>query len=753
VLRLYADLRVAWKLGLAALCFALPTCFVIWALVSEQDIAVQFARQEAAGAGYLGGLAEVQGGAALAAIDGSLDGARFGAAVTALDARFGATMQSADLAQAAAEALGKPESFSVGRGKLRDLIARIGDRSNLILDNVLRTYYLMDVILNRLSDAMDQIADLTKHEAKAKADTEAKAQFLVGLGALAADVDGADNSMQAAEQAEGGAEIQAVLHDAYRKLHSDMGRLEDKMRDGRATAAVSARMIAETQAFSIAAANELERLLEARIRGLQGKQARTLMVTLLLFGAASGVMTLAVRGGVTRPLHRLRDATVRLADGDLETEVPSHAAADELGDMVRALGKFQSQGREKRLLEAATEAGRRRREAQHQAMQQHSDDFGQSIMDVLKALSASSDAMHDAAKRVTEAIEHTRATSVRTAAGAGESSRNLAAVAAATEQLTSSVDEISRQVREAGGAARDGVRQAEVTDGKVRDLSAQAAQIEDILRLIEEIAGRTNLLALNATIEAARAGEAGKGFAVVAAEVKTLAAQTAQATQQIAHRIAAIQAGTREAADSVHVMGETIQRMDKVAEGIATSVTEQGMATREIASSIQLVTRQTDSAIAEFGDVSEMAADALSAAETVHGSAEEFLRNYRQLLDEVAAFLKVMRLASEDERRKWQRVDGKQEPVRLRRGDGSVSEGELVNVSRGGAMFRASGPLLQGENVELTVPRAGETVPCRVVRVGSGEYAVAFRQNDVAFNSLDRVMSLFAPADEALRAA
>jgi methyl-accepting chemotaxis protein len=751
--RVFADLSVAWKLGLAALCFALPTCFIVWSLIAEQDIAIRFAAQEATGAAYLTELAAVQGDAASAALRGEPDDPRYGAAVAALEGRFGATMQSAEQAKAVLEAFGKPRGLDEGRARLRDLIGRIGDRSNLILDNVLDTYYLTDVVLNRLPDALDRIADLTRSQAAANGGSEARAQFLVGLGSLVADLDGADGSMQSAEQAEGGAPIRDRLDASYHAMQADLRRLVDTLKSGGGTASASAGLVAETQAFSVDAARELHRLLDARVSGLHGGQARTLAITLLLFVAAAAVMLLAVRRGVTAPLHRLRDATARLAGGDLAISLPARAPADELGDMLRALGEFQAQGRQKRQLEAEAEAGRRRREAQQHAMQQHSDDFGLSVLEVLKSLSVSCDSMREAARVMTESVDRTRTASAETASGASVSSRNLTAVAAATEELSSSVDEISRQMREAAEVARDGVRQTEVTDRKVRELSATAAQIEDILRLIEEIAGRTNLLALNATIEAARAGEAGKGFAVVAAEVKTLAAQTAQATQQIASRISAIQYGTREAATAVHGMGEAILRMDRVAEGIATSVTDQGVATREIASSIQVVTQQNDDAVRELQAVSDMAGQSWTAAQAVHGTAADFMQTYSQLQEEIAQFLRLMRLTTEDERRKWERLDGKAERVMLRQDHGAVTEASLANISRGGAMVRTTAVFRQGEDLELKVPRVSEAMTCRVIRIGTGEIGVAFRQDGATFQALDRVMALVTAGGELSRAA
>jgi methyl-accepting chemotaxis protein len=216
-------------------------------------------------------------------------------------------------------------------------------------------------------------------------------------------------------------------------------------------------------------------------------------------------------------------------------------------------------------------------------------------------------------------------------------------VAAATEELTASVGDITRQVSQAAAAAQDVVGRARTTDATVRGLSEAAGQIGEVVRLIADIAGQTNLLALNATIEAARAGEAGKGFAVVASEVKQLAAQTAKATEQIGAQVTAIQGATEDAVGAVRDVGEAIARMSEVASAIAAAVEQQGTATREIAASVQIVAHQNYGAtrsMREVATVAEAAGDSSRAVLSAAGEVAEIATTLRQ---EVDRFLAAMR--------------------------------------------------------------------------------------------------------------
>jgi methyl-accepting chemotaxis protein len=211
--------------------------------------------------------------------------------------------------------------------------------------------------------------------------------------------------------------------------------------------------------------------------------------------------------------------------------------------------------------------------------------------------------------------------------------------------MTSSVNEISRQVQESARIAGDAVKQAQETDQRINALSHAAGRIGDVVKLITAIAEQTNLLALNATIEAARAGEAGRGFAVVASEVKQLASQTAKATDEISTQIAGMQTATQESVAAIKEIGDTIGRISQIASTIAAAVEEQGAATQEIARNVGEAAKGTQQVAANITDVNRGAGETGSASSQVLSSAQSLSGESNQLKLEVERFLSTVRAA------------------------------------------------------------------------------------------------------------
>ena len=455
-----------------------------------------------------------------------------------------------------------------------------------------------------------------------------------------------------------------------------------------------------------------------------------------------GLIAWRVARGITRPLSAVTAATDRMAKGELDMAIPGAARSDELGTLARALETFRAEGQEKRRLEAAAAAERAARDRRQAAMDRHTQEFGTAISGVMASLAQSAGAMREAAEEMKHVVERTHQGAADTARGAGESARNLSSVAAATEQMSASVGEIARQVTQAAAAAREAVERADATGGTVRGLSDAATQIGTVVRLITDVAGRTNLLALNATIEAARAGEAGKGFAVVASEVKQLAAQTARATEEIGAQIKAIQMATGEAVAAVQGVAEAIARVSDVATAIAAAVEQQGAVTREIAGSVNAVLGQNDAAARAMQDVSEVAEGAGGASGTVLDAAAEVGRVASALHEEVDQFLAAMR-SDESERRRWERIPAHGAPVTLHGIGGAVIRARLRDLSRGGAGVECAEGFPVGTEVEIDLP-VGGAVRGRVVGHKDDGFGIVLRQDAGSVARIGRALEALA---------
>jgi methyl-accepting chemotaxis protein len=381
---------------------------------------------------------------------------------------------------------------------------------------------------------------------------------------------------------------------------------------------------------------------------MRGSAQINLVTQLVLLGGAivlAVVSMMLIGRRVIRPLHQIRDAMLRVAAGDLSAEASFPGRSDEIGALAGALGTFKLNAED----QAPIEAEERDRNAQADARRQTVDAsikaFEAEVKQALDALAQSSRQMLETSSDMSLAAERSKG-QVKAVAGASEeASSNVQTVAAASEELSASIGEISRQVASAADIAGRAVEETKQTDRTVQSLVEIASKIGEVIGLINDIAGQTNLLALNATIEAARAGEAGKGFAVVASEVKSLANQTAKATEDISAQVAAVQNVTKEAVDAIKRIGGTIAEVSSIATSIAGAVEEQGAATQEI-------TRNTQEAATRTRDVSEnisgvtSEADATgAAAEGVRSAAESLGQQADRLRGQVDGFLTNIRAA------------------------------------------------------------------------------------------------------------
>jgi methyl-accepting chemotaxis protein len=348
---------------------------------------------------------------------------------------------------------------------------------------------------------------------------------------------------------------------------------------------------------------------------------------------------------VVKPLGRLGVVVSALARQDYSAEIPETSRPDELGEMARSVEVLKQAGIEKQRLEAVQRDEQAQKEERQRRTETSVAAFDRSVSAVVASLGASAQEMHQAAAAMSSSAEETTRQSTAVASASAQASSNVQTVATATEELSASISEIGRQVEESSRIAREAVDEAARTDATVQGLAQAAQKIGEVVELIQDIASQTNLLALNATIEAARAGEAGKGFAVVASEVKSLANQTAKATEDIRSQIETMQSATGDTVAAIQSIGGTIQRMNGIAAGIASAVEEQNAATREIAGSVQHVAKGTEEVSSNIAGVTQSSGHVGVAATQVLETADALAQQSEHLRREVDTFLATVRAA------------------------------------------------------------------------------------------------------------
>jgi methyl-accepting chemotaxis protein len=277
------------------------------------------------------------------------------------------------------------------------------------------------------------------------------------------------------------------------------------------------------------------------------------------------------------------------------------------------------------------------------AQVQLADRFEEEVKAIVDQVSNNASEMQSSANTLSTTADDTSKKAMAVAAAAEQATSNVQTVASAAEELSSSVNEIGRQVTESTKIAQGAVTQAAATDDKIQGLAESAQKIGDVINLINDIASQTNLLALNATIEAARAGDAGKGFAVVASEVKSLATQTAKATDEIATQINDIQAATTEAVTAIKDISSTISEISEISTAISAAVEEQGAATREIAGNVQQAATGTQDVSTNIGDVTRASSETGEIAQNVLNVASELSTQASTLQEKVDQFLVEVR--------------------------------------------------------------------------------------------------------------
>jgi methyl-accepting chemotaxis protein len=439
----------------------------------------------------------------------------------------------------------------------------------------------------------------------------------------------------------------AALLDDYRqaltKLIDNSKEIDELVADMSDSAAAIMKFASAMKADLLSDQQRLEAESDASI-----SETERLIVLLAAGGfLLGGILALLLGRGISRPMTAMCRAMRELAGGHFDVVLPGLGRRDEVGEMAGAVEEFKVQAIAKAERDAAAQDAQNKAAgaARRAELIRFADDFETAVGAIVSNVSASAVQLESAAGTLTRTAETTQGLSSTVAGASEEASTTMQSVAAATEELSTSVDEIGKRVRESNRIAETAVVQAQQTDERIGKLSRAAQQIGDVVKLITAIAEQTNLLALNATIEAARAGDAGRGFAVVATEVKSLASQTAKATDEISNHISGMQGATQESVAAIKEIGATIAQISNIASSIAGAVEQQSTATQEIAKSVQNVAEGTQQTAASIMQVNRGATETGSASEEVLNSASTLSAESARLRAELDRFMANIRAA------------------------------------------------------------------------------------------------------------
>ncbi|WP_366658550.1 HAMP domain-containing methyl-accepting chemotaxis protein [Fodinicurvata sp. EGI_FJ10296] len=379
----------------------------------------------------------------------------------------------------------------------------------------------------------------------------------------------------------------------------------------------------------------------------QASTAMTIMVLIAVAGIGAGITAglVIARTGIVAPLNQMIVAMKGLAAGNLETTVRGETRRDEIGDIARALAVFKRGAQDQQTMVEAQHAEAQRKEERAAEVKVLTQTFETEVEEAMQTLASAAEELETTARSMANTADTTSSQAETVAAASTQATANVQTVASATEELTASIEEIGQQVAKTSSIAERADDQADTASTRVTDLRTSAEKIGEIVTLISDIAEQINLLALNATIEAARAGEAGKGFAIVAQEVKQLARQTAQATDDIRARVGDMQNGVEDTGPAIRAITETIRELNEISTAVAASGEQQSAATQEISRNIQEAAHGTQQVADNVDGLKCVSQDTASAAEQVASTANGVATRSEALKRQITAYIKEMQAA------------------------------------------------------------------------------------------------------------
>jgi methyl-accepting chemotaxis protein len=657
------DLRTRTKIALIVLLLLVPIGYSIWLITADKRALIASSERELGGSAYVAAVRPtvfaLATGSKAKEITAAIEAARKVQKELGESSEVGVLADELTFTGELSAANGTEGDTAIEKAAV--LIARVAEESNLSQDPELGSYYLGSVIVSAMPPILAELVaerDIAgRVVAQDELSTEDRVQLLTLSGRLKANIDAmrADFAGAFRNEARLSDQLKDPLTAFTKALDGFTVNLEQALIDRGGKGADGAR-IRQNYAAVVKAADELwsrsATALDEMITSRIARFRATMTLTLSIIGGVvltSLVFAFVMQRQIVRPLARLERLAHEVRTTDDYSLRISYESRDEVGRLAAAFNGMLSEVAEGRARDAERA---QERERQQERQRQRADQlaeltraFDRQVTAVIETVMNAALEMREAAHSLSETAEKTSQRSTSASTSSQQASANVQTVAAATEELAGSTNEIGRHAAESARIAQTAVSEAEATNRTMRGLADAADQIGQVVMLISDIAGQTNLLALNATIEAARAGEAGRGFAVVASEVKSLAVQTAKATEDIGGKISTMQQVTGEAVAAIGRIGGTIAKVNEIATVIAAAVEEQSAATQEIAVNVQQAAIGTHGVSESIGDVSAAAGQTGESAGVVLEAATRLTGEATGLKQEVDRFLTAVKAA------------------------------------------------------------------------------------------------------------